>query len=166
MMMKRSLALVGVSVGGVLALMLGGAASAAGVPAVSDGYDWTMRVNDEERTQSAILAYEVADTDDQPLNFSCEEGGNRIFAGISGNSPDLAAIALVSGDQKLRLSGTTDVDEIPYFTSQELAGGSPFIRAFAANGWLRMTADGAARDMAATANGKQAIQRFVRFCAG
>ncbi len=33
--------------------------------------------------QSAILAYEVADTDDQPLNFTCEEGGDRVFAGIS-----------------------------------------------------------------------------------
>lgn len=159
-MMKRVLILAG----GVLTLS--GAANAVGTPAVNDGYDWTMRVNDEERTQSAILAYEVADTDDQPLNFRCEEGGNRIFAGISGNSPDLEAIELVSGDQKLRLNGTTDADEIPYFTSEEIAGGSPFVRAFAANGWLRLTADGAATDMVGTANGKRAITRFVDFCAG
>lgn len=162
--MKRMM----VSVGGALAMaaVLGGAANAADAPAVNDGYDWAMRVNDEERTQSAILAYEVADTDDQPLAFSCEEGGNRIFASISGNSPDLTAIDLVSGDQKLRVAGTTDAEEMPYFSSEEIAGGSPFIRAFAANGWLRMTADGATVDMTGTASGKETIARFVEFCAG
>jgi hypothetical protein len=160
MMMKRALLLVGA------ALALGGVANAAGAPAVNDGYDWAMRVNDEERTRSAILAYEVADTDDQPLAFTCEEGGNRIFASISGNSPDLKAIALVSGDQKLRLTGTTDAEDIPYFTSEEIAGGSPFIRAFTANGWLRMTDDRGTTDMAGTASGKQVIKRFVAFCTG
>jgi len=159
-MMKRALVLVGG------ALALSGAASAAGVPAVNDGYDWAMRVNDEDRTSSAILAYEVDGTDDQPLNFTCEEGGNRIFAGISGNSPDLTAIELVSGDATLRVIGTTEVDEIPYFSSDEIAGDSPFIRAFAANGWLRMTDGRGTMDMAASASGKQVIRRFVTFCTG
>lgn len=159
-MMKRALVLVGG------ALALSGAASAAGVPAVNDGYDWAMRVNDEDRASSAILAYEVDGTDDQPLNFTCEEGGNRIFAGISGNSPDLTAIELVSGDATLRVIGTTEVDEMPYFSSDEIAGDSPFIRAFAANGWLRMTDGGGTMDMAASAGGKQVIRRFVTFCTG
>lgn len=161
-MMKRFLG----PVGGVLALALGSVASAAGAPAVNDGYDWTMRVNDEERTQSAILAYEVADTDDQPLALSCEEGGNRIFASITGGDPELTAIELVSGDARLKLAGTTDTEEMPYFSSEEIAGGSPLIRAFAANGWLRLTASGETTDMAATTKGKDAITRFVRFCAG
>lgn len=160
-MTKRISALVG----GTLALVLAGAASAAGTPAVTDGYDWTMRVN-EDRVSDAILAYEVDGTDDQPLNFTCEEGGDRVFAGISGGAPDLAAIELESGDQRVRLTGTTEADELPTFTAQEIPATSPLFRAFAANGWLRMTADGAVVDMAATANGKQAIQRFVRFCAG
>ena len=162
--MKRVL----VSIGGALAMaaVLGGAANAASAPAVNDGYDWTMRVNDEERVQSAILAYEVADTDDQPLNFTCEEGGDRVFAGISGGAPDLTAIELASGDQRVRLTGTTDADELPTFTAQEMPATSPLFRAFAANGWLRMTADGATTDMAATASGKQAIARFAAFCAG
>lgn len=161
--MKRTL----VSIGSTLAMAaaLGGTANAASAPAVNDGYDWTMRVNDEERVQSAILAYEVADTDDQPLNFTCEEGGDRVFAGISGGAPDLTAIELASGDQRVRLTGTTDADELPTFTAQEIPATSPLFRAFAANGWLRMTADGAATDMAATATGKQAIARFVAFCA-
>lgn len=159
-MMKRALVLVG----GALALST--AASAAGAPAVNDGYDWAMRVNDEDRASSAILAYEVDGTDDQPLNFTCEEGGNRIFAGISGNSPDLTAIELVSGDATLRVIGTTEVEEMPYFSSDEIAGDSPFIRAFAANGWLRMTDGRGTMGMAASANGKQVIKRFVTFCTG
>lgn len=150
-----------IAVGGAAMLALGGTASAA--PAVNDGYDWTMRVN-EDRVSDAILAYEVDGTDDQPLNFRCEQGGNRIFAGISGGAPDLTAIELASGDAKLRVTGKTEIDEMPFFRSQEIAGGSPLIRAFAANGWLRMTANGRPTDMAATATGKQAITRFVVFC--
>ena len=155
--MKRMM----VAVGGAAMLALGGTASAA--PAVADGYDWTMRIN-EDRVSDAILAYEVDGTDDQPLNFRCEQGGNRIFAGISGGAPDLTVIELASGSAKLRVTGKTEIDEMPFFRSQEIAGGSPLIRAFAANGWLRMTAKGRAIDMAATATGKQAIARFVDFC--
>jgi len=77
MMTKR----VSVLVGGALALMLAGAASAAGTPAVNDGYDWTMRVN-EDRASDAILAYEVDNTDDQPLNFTCEEGAAASLRGF------------------------------------------------------------------------------------
>ncbi len=116
MMMKRTIALVGATV----MLAWSGAANAA--PAVADGYDWTMRVN-EDRVSDAVLAYEVADTDDQPLAFMCEKGGNRIFAGVTGGAPDLSAIDLASGDAKLHLTGESEVDEIPYFSSQEIAGG-------------------------------------------
>lgn len=149
------------------ALMLGSAASAAPAPAVSDGYDWAMRVSDEDRADAAILAYEVDGTDDQPLNFTCEAGGNRIFVGISGNAPDLTAIDLVSGDAKLRVVGTTEIEEMPYFSStEEIGGDSAFFRAFAANGWLRMTDGRGTVDMAGTASGKQVIKRFVEFCTG
>ncbi|MBL0916129.1 MAG: hypothetical protein IBJ13_11645, partial [Sphingopyxis sp.] len=58
---------------------------------MNDGYDWAMRVNDEGPVHNAILAYEVDGTDDQPLNFRCEEGGDRVFAGISGVGADLTA---------------------------------------------------------------------------
>ena len=160
-MMKRMM----VSVGAALAMIAGGATSAAEAPAVNDGYDWAMRVNDEGPVRDAILAYEVDGTDDQPLNFTCEEGGDRVFAGISGGAPDLTAIELESGDQRVRLTGTTEADEMPTFTAQEMPATFPFFRAFAANGWLRMTANGSAVDMAATASGKQAIVRFAAFCA-
>ena len=161
-MMKRMM----VSVGAALAMIAGGATSAAEAPAVNDGYDWAMRVNDEGPVRDAILAYEVDGTDDQPLNFTCEEGGDRVFAGISGGAPDLTAIELESGDQRVRLTGTTEADEMPTFTAQEMPATFPFFRAFAANGWLRMTANGDTVNMAATAGGKQAIARFVAFCAG
>jgi len=150
-----------------VALLLAGPAMAqrAGPPPVSDGYDWAIRI-DEGRVSSAILAYEVDGTDDQPLNFSCEEGGNRIFASISGGDPALRGIVLSSSPQSLRLPGTTEAneDEPPHFTSREIAGDSPLIRAFAANGWLRMTAAGSTTGMTGTAAGKQAIKRFVAFC--
>lgn len=158
-MMKRVLLLIGA------VAALGGAANAAPAPAVNEGYDWAMRVN-EDRVSDAILAYEVDGTDDQPLNFRCEQGGNRIFAGISGNAPDLTAIELASGDAALRVRGTTEIDEMPYFSSVEIAGDSPLIRAFAAHGWLRMTDGRGTVAMAGTARGKQVIKDFIAFCTG
>jgi len=149
-------------------LLLAGPATAQRIapPPVNDGYDWAIRIDEESRVASAILAYEVDGTDDQPLNFTCEQGGNRIFAGITGGDPRLSAIVLTSGPQTLRLRGKTDAPEgeMPDFTSAELPGDSPLIQAFAANGWLRMTAMGKTTGMTGTAKGKQAIKRFVAFC--
>lgn len=148
-------------------LLLAGPAVAQRVapPPVSDGYDWSIRV-DDGRVPSAILAYEVDGTDDQPLNFTCERGGNRIFAGISGGDPRLSEITLTSGSQTLRLRGRSEAPEgeMPDFTSVEISGDSPFIRAFAANGWLRMTAMGKTTGMTGTSRGKPAIQGFLKFC--
>ncbi|KTE85442.1 hypothetical protein ATE72_04155 [Sphingopyxis sp. HXXIV] len=161
MMKKRTLIVAGILAGA----MLGSAAQAA--PAVNEGYDWALRVSDEDRADAAILAYEVDGTDDQPLNFTCEEGSNRIFVGISGHSPDLTAIDLVSGEAALHVAGTTEAEEMPYFSStEEIAADAPFFRAFVANGWLRMTDGTASLDMAATASGRRAIADFARFCAG
>lgn len=141
-----------------------GAAAQSPAPEPTDGYDWAIRIDQEDRTRPAILAYEVADTDDQPLNFSCEEGGGRIFAGIAGVPGDLGEITLVSGHQTLHLAGETDLDEMPTFTSDGIVGDSAFIAAFAANGWLRMTAGGHKTDMAGSPRGAAAISAFVAHC--
>ena len=153
---------------GALILLASQVAATAQSPAPSptSGYDWAIRIDEEDRTRPAILAYEVADTDDQPLHFSCEEGGGRIFAGIAASSVDLSEITLVSGDQTLQLRGKTELDEMPYFTSDGIGGDSPFIKAFAANGWLRMTAGGYETDMAGSPRGAEAISAFVAHCNG
>lgn len=143
------------------------AARSAAAPATEEGLDWALRIDEEVRTRPAILAFEMDGTDDQRLNFTCEEGGARVFAGITGGAASLNAITLVSGDQTLRLSGTTESDDedMPNFTSQEIAGNSPFLAAFAQNGWLSMTADGAKSGMtAASSGGKKAIKDFVAHC--
>lgn len=135
-------------------------------PNPTSGYDWAIRIDEEDRTRPAILAYEVADTDDQPLHFFCEEGTGRIVAGIAGSPADLSEITLVSGDQTLQLAGKTDQDEMPSFTSDGIAGDASFIKAFAANGWLRMTAGGHETDMAGSPRGARAISAFVAHCDG
>lgn len=140
----------------------------AGIPAVREGYDWNMRINNDERSRSAILAYEMANTDDQPMSFTCEEGGRRIFAGVSGVPDDLSSITLASGDQTLRLNGQTervDAMDSNEFSSVEIPGDSPFLEALRQNGWLRLTVNGQTQGMAAdsTAAGA-AVARFVNFC--
>src|SRR5690606_14254707 len=47
------------------------AAVQTAAPAPQAAYDWYSRINDEERSRSMVLAYEVPETDDQPLNLSC-----------------------------------------------------------------------------------------------
>lgn len=133
-------------------------------PRPADGYDWAMRIDDKNRTRPAILAYEMTDTDDQPLYFTCEEGGGRIFAGITGGAVNLTEIALTSGDQILRLTGKTEQDEMPSFLSEEIAGDAAFIQAFATNGWLRMSAGGHTVDMAGSNEGAKTISAFVEHC--
>lgn len=156
----KNLGKCGAASGVILSALLAIGGAQAAVPSV---HDWVVRVN-EGRVSDAILAYEVADTDNQPLNFTCEEGGNRIFAGLTGYEADLRSILLVAGNEQLRLSGTSEPDEIPHFTSEEIAGTSAFFRSFAKNGALRLTVNGRALDMKATAQGKDAIARFVAFC--
>ena len=153
----------------IIALAATGAAAApaAQAPKPTEGYDWALRIDEQERGRPAILAYEVPETDDQPLNFSCEEGGGRIFAGLIAGSDDLREITLASGDQTLRVKGRlepSEIDDMPSFTSQEIAGNAPFITAFAANGWLRMTLAGEIYDMAGTRAGAKAIAAFVAHC--
>ncbi|MFC4256321.1 hypothetical protein GRI97_10660 [Altererythrobacter xixiisoli] len=136
-------------------------------PSPRAGYDWALRIDESDRTRPAILAYERSGTDDQPLNFSCEEGGARIFAGITGGAPDLSAITVASGEQALRLVGVTrqtEMADMPRFTSREIPGDSPFLASFATNGWLRLTAAGPTTDMAATPAGTRAIASFIEHC--
>lgn len=140
----------------------------AAAPVPTEGYDWAMRVDADNRAEPAILAYEMDNTDDQPLSLSCERGGNRVFAGIAGGAADLRQITLTSGDQTLRLNGTsraTEIDDMPEFTSEEIDGHSPFLRAFAQNGWARLTVNGRTTDMAsASTTGARAITQFVAHC--
>ncbi|GEM_PF-980679 len=136
-------------------------------PSPVAGYDWFFRVDENERSRPAVLGYEKSDTDDQAMNFVCEEGGQRIFAGIDGGSADLTAITLVSGEQALRLSGSVDSDEetgFAYFTTRQIPNESPLLASFAENGWLRLSADGHTRDLAGTAAGKRAIKDFIAHC--
>ena len=138
------------------------------IPEPTEGYEWAMRIDESERNRPAVLAYEVPETDDQPLSFTCEAGGRRIFAGIIGGPANLNRITLTTGDQTLRLSGrteATEIPEMPSFTSQEIASDSPFMRAFTQNGWLRLTADGRTTDMAsADTKGALAIANFIAHC--
>ncbi|MDZ3831363.1 MAG: hypothetical protein U0S50_06045 [Sphingopyxis sp.] len=166
MMMTRFLVSLACAAVAASAASATDAAQAAPSPPVNKGYDWALRIN-EGRVSDAILAYEVDGTDDQPLSLQCEEGGRRIFAGISGGPADLRDLTLASGDQRLSVPGkstATEIDEMPYFTSQEIAADSALIAAFAARGWLRMTVGGHSIDMVATRKGRDAIRRFVAFC--
>lgn len=151
------------------AACVSGASGAAAQPAGKAGYDWHLRIDESDRAGQAILAYEKNDTDGQELNFTCEAGGARIFAGISGGPAGLSGITLTAGTETLRLSGKTvqtEIPELPSFTSVEIAGDHPFISALAANGGLTAIIGSASINMAGTKAGTKAVADFVAHCEG
>lgn len=142
---------------------------AASAPRPTEGYDWDTRLTDEGRSRSMVLAYEVPETDDQPLNLTCEEGGRRIFAGTQTANTNLRSITLASEGVMENYSVKEAVAEEMnggVYATVELAGDDPTLAAFRDSGWLRMTVDGQTTDMAAQPNSdaRQKIAAFIAFC--
>lgn len=136
-------------------------------PSRMAGYDWSLRIAEEVRGRPAILAYERGNTDDQRLNFTCEEGGSRVFASITGAPTNLSRLTLVSGDQKMQLGGKTEqteIPEMPSFTSDAIPGRSLFLKTFAANGWMTVTVGDVPVDMVGSSSGTKAITDFIAHC--
>lgn len=140
-------------------------------PAPQAAYDWYGRVNDEERSRSMVLAYEVPETDDQPFNLSCEEGGERIFAGVPGADPAVRSIRLESSaGSKTFPVKTSEADELNggRYLTVEIPGGDSVLADFRQSGWLRVTAGAINHTMAAHPDrgASQSIARFMAFCNG
>lgn len=157
MRQMAAVAAVGVS-------LLGGTAFASH----AKGYDWAYRVN-EGRVSDAILAYEVPDTDMQPLNLLCEEGGQRIFVNVIGGSPDLRSIGLKAGTQGKTLSGQSELhSEVgeSHFTSSEISSADPLIVEFARSGQLTVEMKDREHVLDGGPEARSTVQRFVRFCQG
>ncbi|WP_374599440.1 hypothetical protein [Brevundimonas sp.] len=138
-------------------------------PLPNEGYDWDTRLNAEGRARSMVLAYEVPDTDDQPLNLSCEEGGRRIFAGTQTSGTDVRSVTLASeGIGRTYPVKEAVADELGggQYVTVELAGNDPTLEAFRDSGWLRMTVEDHTIDMAAQPSSKarQKIATFMAFC--
>ena len=142
---------------------------AMSAPRPTAGYDWDTRLNDEERSRSMVLAYEVPETDDQPMNLTCEEGSRRIFAGTRTSNTDLSSITLastgVSRAYPIKEAVADELDGGEYVTV-ELAGDDATLAAFRDSGWLRLTVDDNTTDMAAQPNSeaRQKIATFMAFC--
>lgn len=138
-------------------------------PAPQAAYDWYGRINDEERSRSMVLAYEVPETDDQPFNLSCEEGGERIFAGVPGADPAVQSIRLESSaGSKTFPVKTSEADELNggRYLTVEIPGGDSVLAGFRQTGWLRVTAGAINHAMAAHGDrgAPQTITRFMAFC--
>lgn len=138
-------------------------------PAPQAAYDWYGRINDEERSRSMVLAYEVPETDDQPFNLSCEEGGERIFASVPGADPAVQSIRLESSaGSKTFPVKTSEEDELNggRYLTVEIPGGDSVLAGFRQTGWLRVSAGAINHAMAAHGDrgAQQTIARFMAFC--
>lgn len=145
-------------------------AQTAPTPAPTEGYDWYSRLDDGERSLSMVLAYEMPDTDDQPLAFACEEGGRRVFAMHDSGLPDQTTLTLASADQTRTLPASAEHSELSggdYLTT-ELASEDALLAAFRTTGAVTLTSGGEARVLAAHpgSGATERIAAFLDFCAG
>lgn len=138
-------------------------------PRPNEGYDWDSRLNDEAGNRSMVLAYEVSNTDAQPLNLSCKEGSRVISASTQTASVNVRSITLasagVSRDYRVVQAGADEVGGGEYITV-ELASGDATLAAFQASGWMRLTVHGDTTDMAVQpgSGARQKIVAFMAFC--
>lgn len=148
------------------------AQAAVAAPRPNNDYDWYTRLDDSERTRSMVLAYEVPDTDDQPLGLSCEEGGERIFASLQSSTVGVRSITLAStnGSRDYRVKTAHAEEEVmpgEYLTI-EIPGDDATLAAFRQSGWMTLTYAGHTTNMAAhpDSGARQRIVQFMDFCNG
>lgn len=144
----------------------------ARAPRVNPDYDWYTRLDDSERTRSMVLAYEVPDSDDQPLGLSCEEGGQRIFASLQSTTTGVRSITLASsnGSRAYRVKTAHAEEEVmpgEYLTI-EIPGDDATLAAFRQSGWMTLTYAGHTTEMTAhpDTGARQRIAEFMDFCNG
>jgi len=139
----------------------------AAPPARSDGLDWALRLpSPSSSSQTGVLAFELANTDHQPLFFSCQGGSGRMSGGGEGLVDGAGLISLESGDQSRNMSVTADTEGPgPYFSFDEfIASDDPLILALSDHGWIWLTLNGQREGMPASPSGQQAIAEFLAFC--
>lgn len=136
-------------------------------PTRSDGLDWTVRLpSASSSNQTGVLAFELTNTDHQPLHLICERGSGQLSGGGEGLVESSGLVTLESGDQMRVLSATPDVDGPgPYFSFNEILSTSdPLIDAISNHGWVWLTLNGHREGMPASPSGQRAIAEFLAFC--
>lgn len=127
-----------------------------------------LRIN-EDRVSDAVLSYEIADTDAQMLLLTCEEGGQRIFAGSNHLPAGARQLEVAAGGVSQTITGQSqyaaEVD-MNSFTSVSLDDALPIFGALASSSAWTMASGSKHWTLTNSQQGRAKIGQFLSFCHG
>ena len=144
------------------------AAQAASAPTPTEGMDWYTRANMDDGQSKMRLAYEMPNTDDQPMGISCLRGSGTLSVDHQSHATGIETLTLASqgGTRTYPVKGEFQEEMNGDYLTVDIPGTDPILTAFRQTGWLRLTVNGATHDLAAHPNSgaRQRIDDFFSFC--
>ncbi|MGV9008839.1 hypothetical protein [Brevundimonas sp.] len=141
---------------------------AAPAPSPQEGMDWYTRASMDDGQSKMRLAYEMPDSDDQPMGINCLRGSGILSIDHQSHQTGNETLTLSSqGGTRTYPAKTTFYEEMngDYLTA-DIPGTDPILAAFRQTGWLRLTIGERTYDLAAhpDSGALQRIDDFFSFC--
>lgn len=133
----------------------------APAPAPIPDYDWIANIESD----SASLAYGLAESDDVPLMMTCRTGSHRVDISRPAETAR-PHLVLSSGEAVVSVPVHAEPSELHdgVFLSGEAATGEPTLQAFRRAGWISVYEDGRWHGLAAHPASRDGIHRFFSTC--
>lgn len=154
--------------GGVARAAEAAAPARQAAPAPTPSLDWHTRADMEGGQPTMRLAFEMPDTDHQPLAMDCLRGSGTVTVDHQSSSTGLNEITLTSDGVTRTYAAKGEPDEMTggdYLTA-EISANDPVMAAFRRTGWLSYAIGGETGGLASQANSGAAgrIDDFFAFC--
>ena len=143
-------------------------AQAVTAPSPTEGLDWYTRANMDDGQSTMRLAYEMPNSDDQPMGINCLRGSGILSVDHQSHETGNETLTLSShGATRTYPAKTTFYEEMngDYLTV-DIPGTDPVLAAFRQTGWLKLTVGERTYDLAAhpDSGAGQRIDDFFSFC--
>lgn len=141
---------------------------AVSAPKPTDGMDWYTRASMDEGRSTMRLAYEMPDSDDQPMGIDCLRGSGTLNVDHQTHTTGIRTLTLASEGVRRTYPVNAEFQEEMNgdYLTVDIPGTDPVLTAFRRTGWLKLTVDGRTHDLAAhyDSGARQRIDDFFSFC--
>ena len=136
--------------------------ASSGAPVPTPGYDWHLNHDGNE----ASLSYGMAETDDVPLNLSCQASSRRLTILLNTEKGVPHRIALESGGdtETYRASAEPSPLSDGLDLTATASASDPVFKRFRQLGWLAVNTGQARRALVAAEGSLPQVQRFFEIC--
>ena len=136
--------------------------TSSGAPLPVEGFDWHLNGDDNEIS----LSYGMADTDDVPMDLSCQAGGQELTLLLNVEKGQPQRIQLESGGETETYRACAE--RSPLSDSVDLTAvapvSDPVFKRFRQVGWLAVHLGDERRPLVATAAARPQVERFFELC--